>query len=237
MASSSSDVTLKFIIIGDSGVGKSSLTYRFINDIFLVDFAPTLGVDFKYTSLVLDNGQQLRLQLWDTAGQESFLALTKQFYRGSNAALICYDITHRTSFTNVHVWLEGLRSTLGPDARNVPVVLVGCKRDLADESSLVPLRQVSEIEAKEWAQANGLYFFETSSKQNFNVHKVFSYLATKVLEGPNFRGVVGASPMTSEVRKTLPPNTRPIKTLGGGTLSGSTDSSSKAPAKQERCSC
>ena len=100
------DATFKVLLIGDSGVGKSALTFRFCDDVFFDDHAATLGVDFKYANVTREavGGQRVRLALWDCAGQARFEAVTSQYFRGANGVLICFDLTYRPSFINVERW-------------------------------------------------------------------------------------------------------------------------------------
>ena len=116
---------LKIILIGDSAVGKSSLALRMCDNVFFEDHAPTLGMDFKYGTVAVDVGDwssgggarrgqpdmvDVKLQLWDTAGQETFLSLTSQFYRGCNGVVLCFDLTNRESYENLELWFVRLHT-------------------------------------------------------------------------------------------------------------------------------
>lgn len=198
--SSGWDYILKFILIGDSSVGKSSLLVRLTDDRFLADPDPTIGVEFGSHLIRLDNGETVKVQVWDTAGSESFRSITRSYYRGAAGALLVYDITHRGSFLNVKSWLDDVRSHA---EEKVSVVLVGNMYDLVEEEdakstpsvegeeersrarlerrrSKGKKREVSYQEAKEFADHEGLLFLETSAKSGFNVKEAFAEAARDI---------------------------------------------------------
>ena len=183
------EATFKIIVIGDSGVGKSAVTIRFCDHVFFTEGAPTLGIDFKYArAMTLDDApRNVKLQIWDTAGQETFLTLTTAFYRSCSGVLLCFDLTSRSSFENLGRWLSRVKEH---SAADVPVVLVGCKLDLAVPlnaaltlgTSYTTFRQVESAEAEAWARdAKCVCYFETSAKDDTNVEHVFRHLATYLL--------------------------------------------------------
>ena len=106
--SKNSDYLFKLLLIGDSGVGKSCLLLRFADDTYTESYISTIGVDFKIRTIELD-GKTIKLQIWDTAGQESFRSITRSYYRGAAGALLVYDITRRDTFKHLSVWLEEAR--------------------------------------------------------------------------------------------------------------------------------
>lgn len=134
----------KVIIVGDSGVGKSSLALRYCDDLFFGDNPATLGMDFKYTrceipepssssgsgAAVGSSSRSVRLQLWDSAGHDRFIAMTHSFYRNSNGILMCFDLTNRHSFERLDLWYNSLHRFEGDVALQPPMVVVGCKLDL-----------------------------------------------------------------------------------------------------------
>ncbi|KAJ9475095.1 putative GTP-binding protein YPT31/YPT8 (putative) [Pseudozyma hubeiensis] len=192
--SSGWDYILKFILIGDSSVGKSSLLVRLTDDRFLTSPDPTIGVEFGSHLIRLDNGETVKVQVWDTAGSESFRSITRSYYRGAAGALLVYDVTHRASFANVKSWLDDVRSNA---EEKVTVVLVGNMYDLVEqedgmeeeaEARLVrrrskgARRQVSTQEAKEFAEKEGLLFVEASAKTGWNVKEAFALAAKDIHE-------------------------------------------------------
>jgi Ras-related protein Rab-35 len=161
------------LIIGDSGVGKSSLLLRFSDNVFQTSYITTIGVDFKIRVLDL-NGERVKLQIWDTAGQERFRTITSTYYRGTHGVIVVYDVTSAESFANVKRWLQEIDQNCDQVVR----ILVGNK----DDNSLTPGQKVvSTADARAFAQEIGVEFFETSAKDNKNVEEMFRAITTGVL--------------------------------------------------------
>ncbi|XP_041696775.1 ras-related protein Rab-33B [Coregonus clupeaformis] len=157
----------KIIVIGDSGVGKTCLTYRFCAGEFPDRTEATIGVDFR-ERLVEVEGEKIKLQLWDTAGQERFRkSMVQQYYRNVHAVLFIYDVTRPDSFRGLPAWIEECRRySLGQE---IPRFLVGNKSDLRDTRSRDPRAikvegQVTREQAQKFAAAHGMILFETSAK-------------------------------------------------------------------------
>jgi small GTP-binding protein len=153
------DYSLKIVVVGDSGVGKTCILLRFVRDQWEGDTQPTLGVEFLAKVISTEN-HKIQLQLWDTAGQELFRSVTRGYYRGSAGALIVFDLTSRDSFRGVDRWLADLKEVARSD---VVTVLVGNKSDLVDK------RVVSTAEAQAYADAQNMKYFETSAKTGDNI--------------------------------------------------------------------
>ena len=153
----------KYIIIGDPSVGKSCILNQFLNNNFNEEYDITVGVEFGAKTIDI-NGRMAKLQIWDTAGQDSFKSITRAYYRGSAAALICYDITNRDSFENLEGWLHECKSN---GNQEMTLVLVGNKIDLESE------REVSMEEGQKFAEKNEMLFFETSAKTAERVGDLF----------------------------------------------------------------
>jgi len=166
------DYLFKLLLIGDSGVGKSSLLLRFADNTFSDSFIATIGVDFKIITIDL-NGAQVKLQIWDTAGQERFRTITSSYYRGAHGIIVVYDITNPDSFANVRKWLQEINRYA---SENVQKILVGNKCDLVSE------RKVSYEDAKELADELGVTFLETSAKNATNVDVAFENMAKAIKE-------------------------------------------------------
>mmetsp|Transcript_28302 Transcript_28302/g.39493 ORF Transcript_28302/g.39493 Transcript_28302/m.39493 type:complete len:211 (+) Transcript_28302:163-795(+) len=170
------DFHLKIILLGDSGVGKSCLLKSFMGKEFSEGYVSTIGVDFEMKQTIVD-GKKVNLQIWDTAGQERFRTITTSYYRSCDAILVVFDISDSTTFDNVELWLEDVRSYAQPD---VDVILIGNKVDLYLE------RKVPFETAKIFADNSGMSYIETSAKSHFNVGKAFntaaSYACTKRLK-------------------------------------------------------
>lgn len=169
------DFLFKLIIIGDSAVGKSCLMQRVTTNEFLEDHEVTVGVEFGTLIIKLEESP-FKLQIWDTAGQESFKSITKIFYRGAHCVCLCYDITRMDTFLNLETWLREVR--VQSDS-NVTVILIGNMKDREQ------LREVKREQAQEFCRKNNIAFFlETSAKTGENVQKVF-LLASKILYRTN----------------------------------------------------
>jgi len=162
----------KFIIIGDTGVGKSCLLLQFIDKRFRQKHEVTIGVEFGARMINVD-AKNIKLQIWDTAGQESFRSITRSYYRAAAGALLVYDITRRDTFLELSKWLEEAKTHGNP---NMVFILVGNKCDMENE------RQVSFEEGETFARENGLIFLETSAKTAFNVEESFMRASQLILD-------------------------------------------------------
>ena len=162
---------LKLIIVGASSSGKSCLLRQFTERNFSANYNMTIGVEFG--SRVLDaDGTCVKLQVWDTAGQESFRSIVRSYYRGAVGALVVFDLTSHKSFEDAAAWLADCREHCKTD---VSVVLVGNKSDLASQ------REVTQEEAADYAATNDVQYFETSAKTATNVDAAFVDVARSVL--------------------------------------------------------
>ena len=160
----------KYIIIGDTGVGKSCILLQFTDKRFQPVHDLTIGVEFGAKMINLD-GKAIKLQIWDTAGQESFRSITRSYYRGACGALLVYDITRRETFKHLKQWLDEAKQNSNPD---MVIMLIGNKIDLDSR------RAVSTKDGEEFAKHHGLFFMETSAKSAENIEKAFVVTAQKV---------------------------------------------------------
>jgi len=166
------DYLLKLLLIGDSGVGKSCLLYRFSDDEYSTTYISTIGVDFKIKTYDVDD-KVVKLQIWDTAGQERFKAITTSFYRGAHGIVVVYDVSSRATFVNIKSWLyEVDRYAVGAVCK----MIIGNKCDMAEH------REVSYDEAKEFCDFLGIEYVETSAKENVNVHDAFNSLTKRIIQ-------------------------------------------------------
>ena len=153
---------LKFIIIGDAAVGKSNLLVRYTSGQFKEEYQLTIGVEFGSNNVIISDNIY-RIQIWDTAGQENFRSITRSYYKNTACAIIVYEISNKKSFENISSWIEECKNTA---PKSILMVLVGNKCDLDN-------REVTEEEGREFAEKNGMIFFETSAKTGKNVEELF----------------------------------------------------------------
>ena len=153
---------LKFIIIGDAAVGKSNLLVRYTSGQFKEEYQLTIGVEFGSNNVIIGDNTY-RIQIWDTAGQENFRSITRSYYKNTACAIIVYEINNKNSFENISSWIEECKNTA---PKSILMVLVGNKCDLDN-------REVTEEEGREFAEKNGMIFFETSAKTGKNVEELF----------------------------------------------------------------
>jgi len=166
------DYLFKLLIIGDSGVGKSSLLMRFSDNIFSGTYITTIGVDFKIRTLTV-NGKRVKLQIWDTAGQERFRTITSTYYRGAQGVVIVYDVNASESFANVKRWITEADQYCD---KTVSKILVGNKNDNPDAKMVEPK------DARMVAEQYDIQFVESSAKDNINVDEMFQMIAVAVLK-------------------------------------------------------
>mmetsp|Transcript_1658 Transcript_1658/g.2375 ORF Transcript_1658/g.2375 Transcript_1658/m.2375 type:complete len:209 (-) Transcript_1658:51-677(-) len=164
---------VKLVLIGDSGVGKTCILTRFVDNEFSSHFYSTIGVDFKARTLLV-NDQRVKVQIWDTAGQERFRTITSSYYRGAKGIMIIYNVGDLLSFENAESWLEEARKYSEPSTIKL---LVGNKADLPESQ-----RQVSAEEAKKFAQKHNIPWIETSAKIGTNVTEAFQVICQRAIE-------------------------------------------------------
>ena len=161
------DHIIKFIMLGDSGVGKTNISTVYFESSFYDSFMSTIGVDF-FVKVIKVNHQNVKLQIWDTAGQEKFMTLISSYFRGSQVALITFDLTNMESFTNIQKWINCVREK----SENVIIFLLGNKCDNVNHI-VVKHELINELCAK-----NNIQYYPVSAKENINIDTVF-YEAAK----------------------------------------------------------
>lgn len=165
------DYLMKVLLIGDSSVGKTSVLLRYVDDTYNPEFQTTIGVDFKISTLELQS-KVVKLQLWDTAGQDRFRNIVASYYRGAQGVILMYDITNQASFQNIKNWYN---ETLNHLQASTPKLLVGNKLDLAGQ------RTVKLADAQELADRLNMSYLETSAKNNQNIRQAFETLTRSML--------------------------------------------------------
>lgn len=170
MATKSYDYLFKLLLIGDSGVGKTSILFKFSEDTFSPAFISTIGIDFKIRTITVD-GKKIKLQVWDTAGQERFRTITTAYYRGAMGIMLVYDVSNLKSFENISNWIRNIEMHATSD---VELMILGNKCDIADK------RQVSKEKGEQLALQHSIKFMETSAKANINIEEAFTTLARDI---------------------------------------------------------
>ncbi|XP_059489171.1 ras-related protein Rab-10 [Neocloeon triangulifer] len=172
MAKKTYDLLFKLLLIGDSGVGKTCILFRFSDDAFTTTFISTIGIDFKIKTVEL-RGKKIKLQIWDTAGQERFHTITTSYYRGAMGIMLVYDVANEKSFDNIVKWLRNIDEHANED---VEKMILGNKCDMEDK------RQVAKERGEAIAREHGVRFMETSAKANINIEQAFHELASAILD-------------------------------------------------------
>ena len=178
------DHMFRYIIVGDMAVGKSCILLQFTDHKFRHQHELTIGVEFGGKTINVKN-KNIKIQVWDTAGQEAFQSITRSYYNGAIGALLVYDVTKRDSFEHINKWLTELKTN---GSKDVCCILIGNKIDLEDQ------RQVKYEEGKELAEKNNLLFLETSAKTAENVQECFMITAEKILDKITETGVDPTTP-------------------------------------------
>lgn len=170
MGSKAYDYLFKLLLIGDTGVGKTCVLFRFSDDAFNATFISTIGIDFKIRTIELD-GKKIKLQIWDTAGQERFRTITTAYYRGAMGILLVYDVTNEKTFDNIKTWIRNIETHASED---VEKMIIGNKCDNHEK------RTISKAAGEALAAEYKVEFLETSAKANINVEEAFVKIARAI---------------------------------------------------------
>ena len=165
------DSVYKVLILGDSSVGKTCFLLKYTDKVFNEVYMSTIGLDYRLKTLTLKNGKKVKLQIWDTAGQDRFRTITKNYYKGANGIILIYDVTSTETYENVENWISQIKEEASP---NVVIYLVGNKVDMEDK------RKVTTEEGQKIADENNLPFIETSAKSDININETFDNLVEKM---------------------------------------------------------
>lgn len=173
------DVLYRLVLIGDSGVGKTAILLRYSDNMFNTSFITTIGIDFRIKTIEV-NGKRVKLQIWDTAGQEQFHSVASSYYRNAHGIVLIYDITSAESFIHISKWANNV-STNAPT--NVKQVLLGNKCDMEENK-----RVIEKDRGKTLAEELNMPFLETSAKTDINVDVAFELIAQLIMEGDADQG-------------------------------------------------
>ena len=167
-----SDITLKLLIVGGSGVGKTNFLNMFLNNTFNQNYFSSTGIDLQNKIMNIKN-KKVRIQIWDTAGQEKYKSITKNLFLKVMGALVLYDITNEESFTKLKEWVELIKEECG---RHIKILIIGNKSDLESQ------RAIDKEDAMKYANEEKVQYIECSSKTGENVEKAIIVLSEKILE-------------------------------------------------------
>ena len=163
------ETNCKVVLLGDTAVGKSCLTARFVRNTFSAFEEPTIGAAFLAKNIDV-NGNRIKLEIWDTAGQERYRSLAPMYYRGALAAIVVYDITQKYTLNGAKNWIKELKI----NAPNCIIVLVANKCDLKHQ------REITNQEVKEYATQNSIIHIETSAKSGHNIERLFNIIGEEI---------------------------------------------------------
>ncbi len=179
--SSRKKTLLKVIILGDSGVGKTSVIQQYVNGKFTLQYKATIGADFLTKEIDIDD-KTVTMQLWDTAGQERFQSLGVAFYRGADCCVLVYDVNNAKSFESLLSWRDEFLIQANPrDPDTFPFVIIGNKIDVEESKRVVSTKRAEAYCAQLGERSGGFPYFETSAKDGINVDQAFNVIARNAL--------------------------------------------------------
>ena len=163
----------KILLLGDATVGKTCFLLRYTDDTFLDLHMATIGLDYRLKTMILENHKIVKVQLWDTAGQDKFRAITRNYYKGARGIILIYDVTNIKSYENIKKWINEIKEEI---SEKVSTVLIANKIDNEPE------RKISREQGEKLAKDNDVTFFETSAKTGEGVNESVFYLVQKIIE-------------------------------------------------------
>ena len=163
----------KILLLGDSTVGKTCFLLRYVDDSFLDLHMATIGLDYRLKTLILEEQKIVKVQLWDTAGQDKFRAITRNYYKGASGIILIFDVTNIKSYENIKKWINEIKEEI---SEKVAIVLIGNKVDNVQE------RKISKEQGDKLASEIGVKFFETSAKTGEGINESVFFLVKKIFE-------------------------------------------------------
>jgi small GTP-binding protein len=186
------DLEFKLIILGDSGVGKSCIMHHFIYNKFEKNKTQTIGVDFTAKTIKIKE-QSIKLQIWDTAGQEKFRAIARNYYRGAIGIILVYDITKLETFNHINTWLNDAKNYTRSECS---VIIVGNKTDLDN------LRQIKYSEGQKFSEENNLLYIESSANTGNNIGQIFYNISEDILNKIQ-NGIIDSNSVVSSYAREM----------------------------------
>ena len=168
---STDEYVYKVLLLGDTTVGKTCFLMKYTDKTFQDIHMATIGLDYRLKTMKLKSGKNIKLQIWDTAGQDRFRAITKNYYKGSHGIILIYDVTNVQTFENVKQWVSQIREEASP---NVVIYIAGNKIDMEED------RKVNKEEGEKLAEELGFPFVETSAKSGININETFEDLVERI---------------------------------------------------------
>ena len=163
----------KILLLGDSTVGKTCFLLRYMEDSFIDLHMATIGLDYRLKTMILEDQKKVKVQLWDTAGQDKFRAITRNYYKGASGIILIFDVTNTKSFENIKKWINEIKEEI---SENVSIVLIGNKIDNVKE------RKITKEQGEKIANEIGTKFFETSAKTGEGINESVFYLVKIIYE-------------------------------------------------------
>ena len=186
----SNEFLYKILILGDYSVGKTSFLNRYVSNSFLSKTLSTLGVEYVLKNAKMKDGSIVKMQIWDTVGQERFRTITKSFFKGAHAIVLIFSVIDSDSFNNVRKWITQIRDSADKD---VILILAGNKNDCED-------RKVDKSEAEELANEFDIKYFDCSAKTGENINKAFEELIERMVKTVD-KSKVSSAKLTQKVFK------------------------------------
>ena len=194
LGSEMSTKSYKVLLLGNSYVGKTCILLRFSEDTYNDDYEVTIGLNYRIKTLNIDNNP-IRMQIWDTSGEEKFKAIAKNFYRGAHGVLLIYDICEKNSFLDVKSWIEQIIENTDND--DIVMILCGNKCDMEKE------RNISRNEGENLANSYKIPFFECSAKENINIDEIFNTMAKNIYEKVGNRYTISVKLNSNNFKKRI----------------------------------
>ena len=167
----SNENVYKVLLLGDTTVGKTCFLMKYTDKTFQEVHMSTIGLDYRLKTMTLKSGKNVKLQIWDTAGQDRFRSITKNYYKSANGIILIYDVTSLLTYENVKTWISQIREEA---PQNVVIFIAGNKIDMEEE------RKVKTEDGIKLADEYGFLFFETSAKNDININETFEDLVEEI---------------------------------------------------------